>query len=197
MAAVAEADVPATLPRRSPQVAAIVRLHLLTAARPGEICSIRPGEVDCSRRTWAYRPGSHMTQLRRRDRVIILGSRVQDVLRPWPDMDPDASGFSPAEVIASRGGVPAAAEKGTPRRPRPGGRYAKESYRVAIHRACRRAGVKPWSPHRLRHARAMSIRHEYDLEAAQISLGHSKPETTLIYAARDVDRAKDVMVRIG
>ena len=48
IAPVAESVVLATLAALSPQVAAMVRLQLLTAARPGEVCSIRPRDVDRS-----------------------------------------------------------------------------------------------------------------------------------------------------
>ena len=41
------------------------------------------------------------------------------------------------------------------------------------------------------------IRSSGDLEAAQVVLGHAKPDTTLIYAERDLERAKDLVRRIG
>jgi integrase len=73
VAEVDEAVVLATLPHLSPQVAAMVRLQLLTAARPGEVCSMRPSEVDRSGDVWIYRPGSHKTQHHGRERVIVIG----------------------------------------------------------------------------------------------------------------------------
>ena len=68
---------------------------------------------------------------------------------------------------------------------------------MAIQRACRRAGVPVWTPHQLRHTRATVIRQEFDIEAAQIILGHSKPDTTLIYAERDLAKARRIMAAIG
>jgi integrase len=47
-----------------------------------------------------------------------------------------------------------------------------------------------WTPHRLRHSRATTIRREFDIEPAQVILGHSKPDTTVIYAARDLAKAR-------
>jgi hypothetical protein len=100
IAPVAEAVVLATLPHLSVQVAAMVRLQLLTAARPGEVCSLRPRNVDRSDPAgWVYRPGSHKTEHHGRERVIALGPRVREVLRPWLDRDQDANCFSPAEVV--------------------------------------------------------------------------------------------------
>ncbi len=34
-------------------------------------------------------------------------------------------------------------------------------------------------------------------EAAQVILGHSKPDTTLVYAERDLEKAREVMREIG
>lgn len=202
--AVPENVVLATLPHLSPQVAAMVRLQLLTAARPGEVASIRPRDVDRSDPAcWVYRPESHKTQHHGRDRVILIGPRGQDVLRPWLDRGPDVYCFCPAQVIAARlaGKLSCPAPPDRVRRPaarpKPGGRYSKDSYRVAIQRACRRAGVPVWTPHQLRHTGATAIRHEYDIEAAQVILGHSMLDTTAIYAARDLSKAKAVMMQIG
>src|SRR5262249_52996397 len=65
----AEEVVLATLPYLSATVAAMVRLHLLTAARPGEIASIRPRDVDRSDPAcWVYRPQSHKTEHHGRER---------------------------------------------------------------------------------------------------------------------------------
>src|SRR4051794_29999642 len=80
---VAEDMVEATLPHLSPRVAAMVRLQLLTAARPGEVCAIRPCDVDRSQTVWIYRPGSHKTEHHGRERVIAIGPKAQGVLAPW------------------------------------------------------------------------------------------------------------------
>jgi integrase len=196
VSAVAEDVVLATLPFLSHQVAAMVRLQMLTAARPGEIAALRPQDVDQADPTcWVYRPGSHKTQHHGRERVIPIGPRGQDVLRPWLDREPAAYCFSPYEVVADR--IARQAPGSRAARPRPGGRYTKDSYRVAIRRACLRAGVPAWTPHQLRHTRSTAIRREYDIEAAQVVLGHSKPDTTVIYAERNLARARDVMRSIG
>lgn len=230
IAPVAESAVLATLPHLSPQVAAMVRLQLLTAARPGEIATIRPREVDRSDpATWLYRPASHKTEHRGRERVIVLGPRAQDVLRPWLDRNADSYCFSPAEVVAAREsarvvGTRSGRQQGrAAARPRREGCYTKDSYRVAVARACDRAFPHPtilkvrgrplsdaeltelkawrkahrWHPHQLRHTKATEIRRAFDTEAAQVILGHSKPDTTIIYAERDLEKARRVMGQIG
>lgn len=216
---VAQETVEATLPHLSPQVAAMVRLQLLTAARPGEVCAIRPSDVDRSGPVWLYRPGSHKTEHRGRERVIAIGPRAQAVLAPWLERGPEVHCFCPAEVVAECG----TPSRGRAARPLSGGKYTRHSYRVAVERACDRAFRHPtivkkrgvdltddqsdelaawrkehrWHPHRLRHTRATEIRRRFDVEAAQVILGHSKPDTTLVYAERDLDRAREVMGEIG
>lgn len=54
-----------------------------------------------------------------------------------------------------------------------------------------------WSPNRLRHAAATEVRSKFGLEAAQIFLGHSKADSTQIYAQRDLRLAVQVASAIG
>jgi integrase len=227
IAPVDEAVVLATLPHLSPTLATMVRLQLLTAARPDEVCAIRPMDVDRSGDAWVYRPESHKTQHHGRERVIVIGPRAREVLGPWLERDPSTYCFSPAEVVADREAArrtTARPKRGRPAaRPKVGGRYTKDSYRVAIARACDRAFPHPalgkvrrkdltdvqraelkswrkahrWHPHRLRHTKATEIRRTFDVEAAQVILGHSKPDTTVVYAERDLSRAHAVMKEIG
>jgi integrase len=53
---VAEESIRAILPQLSPQVAAMIQLQHLCGARPKEVVSIRPSEVDTSGGVWLYRP---------------------------------------------------------------------------------------------------------------------------------------------
>jgi integrase len=206
---VPEAHIRAVLPHLSPQVAAMVLLQRLTGARPGEITSLRPRDiVHAEGGVWLYRPEEHKTEHFQRGRVIALGPLAQKVLLPWLDRDPSTYCFSPAEVVAARtsgqGGAVESASAISKRiagrpaaRPKPGGRSTKDSYRVAIRRACRRAGVPVWVPNQLRHTRATEIRERYGLEAAQVVLGHSKASPTEIYAERDMAKARAIMAEIG
>lgn len=55
-----------------------------------------------------------------------------------------------------------------------------------------------WHPHQLRHSAATHIRREFGLEAAQIALGHSSALVTeAVYAERDMEKAIEVMKKIG
>lgn len=59
---VAEATVNATLLKLSEVVADMVRFQRLTGCRPGEVCSLRPCDVDTSGDVWSYRLESHKTE---------------------------------------------------------------------------------------------------------------------------------------
>jgi integrase len=108
---------------------------------------------------------------------------------------------------------------GSNRRRRPkrsaGDRYSTDSYRRAIHRACDKAFPAPeeiaadparlaawqsehrWAPNQLRHSAATEIRRRFGLEAAQVTLGHSKADVTQVYAERDYALAARVAREVG
>jgi hypothetical protein len=83
-----EAFVDAIRPRVSRQVWAMVQLQRLSGMRPGEVCSMRPHDLDMSGRIRADPPGSHKTGHHGKRRSIYLGPQAQEVLRGWlrPDL---------------------------------------------------------------------------------------------------------------
>ena len=219
-----DAIVEVTLPHLPAVVADMVRFQRATGARPAEVCTIRPGDVDRTGDVWAYRPPSHKTKHHGRDRVIFIGPKAQEVLRPYLLRAAEAFCFSPAESERARKAGLRANRKTrvqpsqtdrSKRRPKrkPGASYNRLSYLTAIHRACDKAfppaqklkdaelkkwrSEHRWSPNRLRHTAATEIRKRFGLESAQVVLGHSKPNTTLIYAERDLEKAAAVIREVG
>lgn len=75
--------------------------------------------------------------------------------------------------------------------------YTSDSYRRAIERACVKAKVPVWTPHRLRHNAATIVRREYGLEAAQLILGHARADVTQLYAEVNHLKALEVAGNIG
>jgi integrase len=109
---VPEESVNATLNHTPPTVTAMVRLQLLTGARPGEITALKPADVDRTDPTgWVYKPSGHKTAHHLRGRVIVFGPRAQEILRPWLDRAPDTPCFSPAEGEAARNAARRAARR--------------------------------------------------------------------------------------
>ena len=75
--------VEATIKHLSPTVRDMVLLQRYTGARPGEICELRPGDVNRTADVWEYVPASHKTEHHARPRVIFIGPRAQEVLLPY------------------------------------------------------------------------------------------------------------------
>ena len=206
---VAAGHVKATLPRLPAPVRAMAELQLLTGMRAGEAMVMRAIDLTMSGPVWTYRPASHKNRHRGLDRVIVLGPQAQEVIRPFLTTNLEAYLFSPrayveamhrrrADLRKTRR-TPSELRRRRKAKPRrvPAERYNRRSYRVAIVRACRKAGVPAWSPLQLRHTAATLIRAKYGLEAAKAILGHSRVETSQIYAERDMGRAAEIMAEIG
>jgi integrase len=222
---VPEAWIDAVLPRVSRQVSALIELQLLTGMRPGEACAMRRRDIDTSGDVWIYRPEHHKTEHHGHERVIALGPKAIELIRPFLKPDLDDYLFSPADAERERRESQHAARKtpiqygnspGTNRRRKPdmkpGAKYRVDSYRRAISRACDEADqffkggrvidnseriIGRWHPHRLRHSASTWLRKRYGIEAAKIILGHKHLSTTEIYAERDLEAAKRIMAQIG
>jgi integrase len=65
--------VEATLPHLPSVVADMVRFQRLTGCRPGEVCHLRPMDLDRSREVWAFTPASHKTEHHEHSRIIFVG----------------------------------------------------------------------------------------------------------------------------
>ncbi len=143
-------------PYVSRQVWAMIELQLLTAARPGEICMMRPCDIDRTGKIWLYRPVSHKTAHHGYDRTVYIGPRGQEVLQSFLLRSLEAHCFSPAEVDAERravlheqrvtplscGNRPGTNRKAKPCK-KPGDHYTTNSYRRAIRSACDKAFPLP------------------------------------------------------
>lgn len=148
--------VEAVLPLVSSQVAAMIRLQLLTGMRPGEVVIMRSGDIDTTGRVWRYTPSSHKTEHHEKGRVVYLGPRAQKELKPWLRPDLNAFLFSPAEAERDRraadsalritplscGNTPGSRRRSHPTK-QPATRYTTTSYGRAIANACDAAFPPP------------------------------------------------------
>ena len=201
---VPDAHVAAIQPHVSRQIWGLVQLQLLTAARSGDIVKTRPVDLDTSGGIWLYSPLKHKTAHRGHKRTIYIGPRAQSVIRQFLSDRPLTSYmFSPLEAEAERHSkVNVHRRSGqNPRQPKTvrklGERYTVNSYRRAIQRACRKAGVPRWHPHQLRHNAGTFVRREFGVEAAQVMLGHRRADVTQIYAQANAALAEEVAAQIG
>jgi integrase len=144
---VPEAWVRAVLPHVRPQVAAMIQLQLATGMRPGEVCIMRAIDLDMTGKVWIYRPSSHKMEYRGGERVVAIGPRGQEIIRPFLKPNVEAFLFSPREAVTEWQAEKRACRKTRvqpsqmnrrKRRPkhRPGDRYTTSSYYTAIRRGC-------------------------------------------------------------
>ncbi len=209
-------SIEAVLPLVPATIRAMIEAQLLCGCRPHEICEIRVTDIDVSDpAVWAFRPQRSKSEHHNdeddpdRDRVIFLGPRCQAILKPF--MMTAAMGylFSPIRSEAERNErrktlrqspmTPSQAKRKPKRRTRAPLRdhYDVASYRRAIRRACIKAGVPIWAPHKLRHNTATMLRAKFDVEASSTVLGHADLSSISIYAERNRDRAKMAMLEVG
>ncbi|MBK8269384.1 MAG: site-specific integrase [Planctomycetes bacterium] len=167
----------------APQVAAMIRLQLLTGMRPGEVMQMRACDIDISGPIWVYQAMAHIHRGRRAARQTPM---------------------TPSQAVRKR--------KRFPRRA-PGDCYDRRSYAWAIRRACDAAFPPAkhlkekdhaawcrehrWSPNQLRHNAATELRKQFGIEAARVVLGHSSADVTEIYAELDLAKAAEIMSRVG
>lgn len=209
--AVPDDEIEKTLKFLLPVVADMVRVQRLTGCRPSEVCMMRAGDFDFSQKIWKFTPFEHKTEHHQKHRWIAVGFRAQEILKKYMDRnndDPTAYLFCPEESVKILRKIQRKNRK-SPVQPsqedrrtedplrKPGKRYPVQSYRTAIQRACRKAGVPVWSPNQLRHKVGTDIRNEFGLDYAQAVLGHSSAATSEIYAQLNFEKAAEVIEKIG
>jgi hypothetical protein len=117
---------------------------------------LRPVDVDKFGDVWEYRPAEHKTANREQDRIVYIGPRGQDILRPYLLRGAEEFCFSPRDSEEKRRAIRYEARLtpmscgntiGTNRVRRPkrvvGQRYTPQSYLYAVRRACDRAFPVP------------------------------------------------------
>jgi integrase len=177
----------------------MIQVQRLSGARPGEITSMRVGEIDRTGEVWIYQPIRHKTAHKKKVRRICFGPKAQAILLPYlRKIGDDAPVFDAADA--------------SPKCRRPGGRYRVDSYRRAIYRATDKADrwakgaivianderlVPRWHPNQLRHSAATEIERKFSGEASQHVLGHSTRKMTETYLDRNTEVAARVAREIG
>jgi integrase len=217
------ATIDATLPHLSSQLAAVVELLWHTGARPSEILTLRPQDIDRTvGKSWVANLRSHKLAKLGMPRAIFFGPKAQRFLAPFLLRAPDAFCFSPAEAVAEHERKRADART-TPlypsepeRRDRErlgrerrevGDVYDAHTLRRAIARAVtaanrqrKAAGLPPiakWHPYQVRHAAATRLRADFGLDVARCVLGHSSATMTEVYAEIDQTKARAAIEQIG
>lgn len=145
---------------------AILAMLYSAGLRIGELLELKLSQIDVLRRQIVIKNSKG-----RKDRVVVLAESMLPLLNNY------LSTYFPHIYFAEGQG---------------GGPYSAQSVRAFLQESCRRAGIKKKvTPHTLRHSYATHmLENGIDIRYIQELLGHSKPETTMIYT--HVSR-KDIM----
>jgi hypothetical protein len=144
---IADAIVQATLPHLPRAVRAMVEIQRLTGMRPTEAAIMRTVDLNTTGAIWEYRPAAHKLDHLDVERIVMIGPRAQEILKPWLRTDIEAHLFSPAETLEEfhaerreRRKTPMTPSQKSRKRRRksraPRDDYDVTSYRRSIHRAC-------------------------------------------------------------
>ncbi|TWU08840.1 Tyrosine recombinase XerD [Symmachiella macrocystis] len=177
---VEESVVNAALPYLVPTVVAMVQLQLLTGMRPGEVLNMHADELETWGEVWEYRPSSHKTEHHNKQRVIYLGPQAQAIIQPY--LRDCGYLFRPT---GNNWGLD---------HDRP---YHRDAYRNMIQRACVKADVEVFHPHRLRHTAATRLRQQVGIEGTKNILGHATISMAEVYAERDDTQVREIAKNYG
>jgi integrase len=184
-------EVEVTLPYLPDMVRAMLLFGWHTGARPAEITTLTTGMIQESGDVWIATLDNHKTAGWGHTREILIGRSAQKVLQPWLRGDSlNEPIFSPRRVDERQG------KRLKGKRP-PGRIYSRAAFQQVVRRACRRAGISVWTPNMLRHAYGTRLRESAGIEAAQMALGHAKPDTSLIYTSAAKARAIEAVKALG
>lgn len=140
---VPEPHVDAVLPFLCATVRAMVQLQRCTGMRSGELCLLRACDLDTSGSVWVFAPPQHKTAHLGHSRIVRIGPKAQELIRPLLTPEVTAYVFSPRRAQEERFAARRAARNSkvqpsqrcrarrNPRR-RPGDRYDTKSYYRAV-----------------------------------------------------------------
>ncbi len=136
---------------------ALITMIYSAGLRISELLNLKISDIDVDRRQLIVRQGKG-----RKDRMIVLADSFLPLFNNY------YLTYQPKEFFIEG---------------EAGKKYSAESVRAIIRRGCKRAGIKKRvTPHTLRHSYATHLLESgVDLRYIQELLGHSRPETTMIY----------------
>lgn len=192
------------------QVAAMTMILWSTGMRIGELCRMRPRDIDRTGKVWMYECVAHKTRCHGKRRMIPIGPAAQTALRPYLEgRAPDSFVFSPRasrfehqmqralkrRVPVHRGNRIGSNRVANPQRV-PGLRYTSNAFLLAVYSACDKAWPHPELG--LLHKSQLTSEQRADLRAWRIAhrwhphqIRHAA--ATRIRAAAGVEAAKVIL----
>jgi integrase len=162
------------LPYLPPVIADMLRLQLLTAMRPSEVCRMKVGEIEqrYDGEHWLYLPTEHKTKHKGKIRSVLLGIAEQDILKRY------LSGkTADMHVFLHSRNLP----------------FTSCRFSQTLQKIIKRNGLPKFTPYQLRHTALTGISAAHGRDAARAVAGHSSIKTTAIYDHSDILKAKKVI----
>ncbi len=140
----------------------LIRAHWFIGCRPQDITGLTPADLDRHEDSlWLWTVDKHKNEHRDQPLTYWIGPKVQAVLAPLLAGCPaDRPVFG---WPSKRNGHPRKA-------------VTRVEYGRFVKRACKLAGVDPWTPHQIRKARATEVMRRYESEAAAAAAIGDTPE---------------------
>lgn len=176
----------------NPIVWAMVQVQMRMVARAGEVCAMRPIDIDTTGEIWIYKPTSHKTEHHGHALEKFISPECQEYIKPLlAGRAVDAYLFDPREAYALQRAQDAEVRRrenqtDTPRKSgrKIGERYTTGSYGRAIERACRAAKVPKWTTHQLRHRGYSEAKKQIGVEKALLLLGDKSARMDEVYGEK-------------
>jgi integrase len=216
--------VKATLPYLLPTVAAMVQVQRLAVMRPNEVCRMRVGDIDRTRKdgVWIYLPPKHKNTWRGFGKAIPLGKPEQELILPYlVGKTPEQAVFSPKTALLEKREKDSQRRKSklTPSQVKRAAQhaahpkrivrehYSSVSYAIAVSRAIEIANrtlpddqkIPNWTPYQLRHAGITELvfANDGNLDVARAVAGHLSASMTKIYNHADLRIAVEAAKKRG
>jgi integrase len=189
------------IPYASRVVGAMMKLHLLTGMRSSELCTMRQCDIDVSdKEVWLYRPSQHKNLWRKKPRIIPIGPKGQETLKPFLSRPLDEYIFNPNEAMIRIADGKIQRKGGKVKH----SRYDRNSYRRAIqyaisayNKANPEKQISSFTPHQSRHTLATEIKRKMGIESASAITGDTIKVVDGVYAERNLELAKEVAKKFG
>ncbi len=155
-----------------PRIKPAIEVQRMTGMRSGELLAMRPQDVDMHGTHWFYRLKSHKTAAIVGERIIGIPSTAAEIL---------------VECMPRT-----FADRWFP--------WRVDSHYHAVTRACVRASVPEWHPHRLRHGIATLCEELFGdtgPEAARLLMGHTDIKTTRRYVMATTESMASILDQIA
>jgi integrase len=158
-------QIEAVKPHVSQLVKDLIDVQRFTGARAGELLLMTPEALDTTGKVWLFHVDGHKTEHHGHARVIAIGANAQVILKRRMKK------LKPTDRIF---------------------KIRRDSYTLAVRRACAKLGIDPWTLHALRHAMGHQVRERFSLEHVQATLDHADFAMSEVYAKVSLQNAIEV-----